>query len=80
MRHVNYVRVKSFRVDHEEALNSQMHTYRHHQKNINKLKKKAQFEGSFTIYGVAAKYDVLNETHRGHICEAREVHEAHAKA
>lgn len=47
--------VKIVREGHEAPLNSTVHTYRHFQKEIERLRKKAQFDEPFSMHGVTAK-------------------------
>lgn len=55
--------------------------YRCHKKDIDWLKKKKeQFDESFCIREVAAKYDVTYETFKDCIHGAQERHEAHTGA
>lgn len=51
-------RIKSFKLNHQTALNFAVHTYRKRQKD-------AHFDKHFSMYGVAAEYNVLYKTLRG---------------
>lgn len=62
--------VKNFRADHKKALNSKVVTFRKHQKEIEQLKKIAQFDKPSSMCGVAAKYHISYKTVRGHILGA----------